>query len=55
MKKSSLFVRNSRHIDPMRTEFKAKVQSEKKEKWDREIAELEKDADFQRAKKPKLN
>ena len=35
------------------TDFKAKVQSDKKEKRDREVAELEKNADFQQAKKVK--
>ena len=50
-----LIVRNSRHVDVPKlwTEFKEKVQSDKKEKRDREVAEKEKDADFQRAKKAK--
>ena len=50
-----LIVRNSRHVDVPKlwTEFKAKVQSDRKEKRDREVAIKEKDADFQRAKKAK--
>jgi len=50
-----LIVRNSRHVDVPKlwTEFKAKVQSDRKEKRDREVAAQEKDADFQRAKKAK--
>ena len=45
-----LFVRNSRHVNVPKlwTEFKEKVQSNKKEKRDRVVAEKEKDVDFQR-------